>query len=88
MIKPVGYRILVQREDKKERTDSGLYLPETSKEKPNVGKVIALGSEGDKKYDMSVGERVMFSKYDGVEVTDDGTDYVLLSADSVLAIIK
>jgi chaperonin GroES len=88
MIKPVGYRILVQREDKKERTDSGLYLPETSKEKPNVGKVIALGSEGDKKYDMSVGERVMFSKYDGVEVTDEGTDYVLLSADSVLAIIK
>lgn len=88
MIKPVGYRILVQREDKKERTDSGLYLPETSKEKPNVGKVIAMGSEGDKKYDMSVGERVMFSKYDGVEVTDEGTDYVLLSADSVLAIIK
>lgn len=88
MIKPVGYRILVQREDKKERTDSGLYLPETSKEKPNVGKVIALGSEGDKKYDMSVGERVMFSKYDGVEVTDEGTAYVLLSADSVLAIIK
>jgi chaperonin GroES len=88
MIKPVGYRILVQREDKKERTDSGLYLPETSKEKPNVGKVIAIGSEGDKKYDMSVGERVMFSKYDGVEVTDEGTDYVLLSADSVLAIIK
>ena len=88
MIKPVGYRILVQREDKKERTDSGLYLPETSKEKPNVGKVIALGSEGDKKYDMSVGERVMFSKYDGVEVTDEGIDYVLLSADSVLAIIK
>lgn len=88
MIKPVGYRILVQREDKKERTDSGLYLPETSKEKPNVGKVIALGSEGDKKYDMSVGDRVMFSKYDGVEVTDEGTDYVLLSADSVLAIIK
>lgn len=88
MIKPVGYRILVQREDKKERTDSGLYLPEASKEKPNVGKVIALGSEGDKKYDMSVGERVMFSKYDGVEVTDEGTTYVLLSADSVLAIIK
>ena len=88
MIKPVGYRILVQREDKKERTDSGLYLPEASKEKPNVGKVIALGSEGDKKYDMSVGERVMFSKYDGVEVTDEGNTYVLLSADSVLAIIK
>lgn len=88
MIKPVGYRILVQREEKKERTESGLYLPDNSKEKPNVGKVISLGSEGDKKYDMSVGERVMFSKYDGVEVTDEGTDYVLLSADSVLAIIK
>jgi chaperonin GroES len=87
MIKPVGYRILVQREDKKERTDSGLYLPETSKEKPNVGRVIAIGSEGEKKYDMVIGDRVMFSKYDGVEVTDEGNDYVLLSADSVLAII-
>ena len=87
MIKPIGYRILVQREDKKERTDSGLYLPETSKEKPNVGRVIAIGSEGEKKYDMAIGDRVMFSKYDGVEVTDEGNDYVLLSADSVLAII-
>ena len=87
MIKPVGYRILVQREDKKERTDSGLYLPETSKEKPNVGRVIAIGSEGDKKYEMIIGDRVMFSKYDGIEVTDEGNEYVLLSADSVLAII-
>lgn len=87
MIKPVGYRILVQREEKKERTDSGLYLPDNSKEKPNVGRVIATGSEGDKKYEMAIGDRVMFSKYDGIEVTDDGNDYVLLSADSVLAII-
>lgn len=87
MIKPVGYRILVQREDKKERTESGLYLPDNSKEKPNIGKVIAIGSEGDKKYDMHIGDRVMFSKYDGVEVTDEGNEYVLLSADSVLAIL-
>lgn len=87
MIKPLGYRILVKREDKKERTESGLYLPDNSKEKPNIGVVVATGSEGDKKYEMLIGDRVMFSKYDGIEVTDEGNNYVLLSADSVLAII-
>lgn len=91
MIKPVGKKILVKREERKERTTSGLYLPDQSKETSNEATVIALGIiPGDEKYEFPVkeGDKVLISRYDGTEVSYNDEKYILISVDSVLALIN
>jgi chaperonin GroES len=94
-IKPLEDRILVQTLEAEQTTASGLVIPDTAKEKPQEGKVIAVGpgrfdDDGDKRVplDISVGDVVIYSKYGGTEVKYDGEEYLLLSARDVLAVIE
>ncbi|MGA0078661.1 MAG: co-chaperone GroES [Candidatus Nanopelagicales bacterium] len=93
-IKPLEDRILVEVLDAETTTASGLVIPDTAKEKPQEGKVLAVGpgrfnEDGDARLplDINVGDTVVFSKYGGTELNYDGKDYLLLSSRDVLAVI-
>ena len=93
-LKPLGDRIVVKVLEREEKTKSGLYLPDTAKEKPTEGEVIAVGSgkvldNGQKlPIEVKVGDRIIFSKSAGTEVKLDGEDYVIFSERDVLAIVE
>ena len=94
-IKPLEDRILVQPLDAEQTTASGLVIPDTAKEKPQEGKVLAVGpgrfdDDGEKRIplDIKVGDTVIYSKYGGTEVKYNGEEYLLLSARDVLAIVE
>ncbi|MEQ9092174.1 MAG: co-chaperone GroES, partial [Balneola sp.] len=82
-IKPLGDRVLVQADAAEEKTSSGLYIPDTAKEKPQQGTVIAVGAgkvENGNKIDMTVkkGDKVLYGKYAGTEVSFDGEEYLIM----------
>ena len=94
-IKPLEDRIVVKPLDAEQTTASGLVIPDTAKEKPQEGEVLAVGpgrfdDDGDKRIplDVKVGDTVLYSKYGGTEVTYSGEEYLILSARDVLAIIE
>ena len=93
-IKPIGEKILVKRLEAEAKTAGGIVLPDTAKEKPKEGKVIALGDgkvldSGERAaFQVKKGERIIFSSYAGTEVTVDGQEYMLMSEDDILAIIE
>jgi len=93
-IKPLEDRILVQPLDAEQTTQSGLVIPDTAKEKPQEGKVLAVGpgrfdDDGDRiPMDVSVGDVVVYSKYGGTEIKYGGEEYLILSARDVLAIVE
>jgi chaperonin GroES len=94
-IKPLEDRILVQTLDAEQTTASGLVIPDTAKEKPQEGKVLAVGpgrfdEDGDKRIplDIKVGDVVIYSKYGGTEVKYNNEDYLILSARDVLAVVE
>lgn len=94
-IKPLEDRILVQTLEAEQTTASGLVIPDTAKEKPQEGQVLAVGpgrfdEDGEKRIplDIKVGDIVIYSKYGGTEVKYDGQEYLLLSARDVLAIVE
>ncbi|NCA18291.1 MAG: co-chaperone GroES [Actinobacteria bacterium] len=92
-IKPLEDRIVVKPSDAEQTTASGLVIPDTAKEKPQEGEVVAVGpgrfDDGVRvPMDVKVGDRVMYSKYGGTEVKLKGTEYLVLSARDILAIIE
>ena len=92
-IKPLEDRVLVQPLEAEQTTASGLVIPDTAKEKPQEGKVLAVGPgrfEDGKRLplDISEGDIVVYSKYGGTEVKYDGQEYLILSARDVLAIVN
>ena len=94
-IKPLEDRILVQPLDAEQTTASGLVIPDTAKEKPQEGKVLAVGpgrfdDAGAKRIplDVAVGNVVIYSKYGGTEVKYNGQEYLLLSARDILAVVE
>ena len=94
-IKPLEDRILVQPLDAEQTTASGLVIPDTAKEKPQEGKVLAVGpgrfdEDGEKRIpmDIAVGDVVVYSKYGGTEIKFEGEDYLILSARDVLAVVS
>jgi chaperonin GroES len=93
-IKPLGQNVLLRRLEAEEKTKGGIILPDTAKEKPKEGEVLALG-EGEldkngKKKDFQVkkGDRVIFSSYAGTEVKLDGDEYLILSEDDILGVVE
>ncbi len=93
-IKPLEDRIVVKPLDAEQTTASGLVIPDTAKEKPQEGEVIAVGpgrfnEDGDERIpmDISVGDKVIYSKYGGTEVKYSGEELLILSARDVLAVI-
>ena len=94
-IKPLEDRVLVQSLEAEQTTASGLVIPDTAKEKPQEGKVVAVGpgrfdEDGEKRIplDVKVGDTVIYSKYGGTEVKYAGTEYLLLGARDILAIVE
>lgn len=87
-IKPLADRVLVEPMAAEEKTASGIYIPDTAKEKPQKGKVVAVGP-GTKDEDMtvSVGDTVLYGKYSGTELKFNGTDYLMMRESDILAII-
>ena len=94
-IKPLEDRVVVKPLEAEQTTASGLVIPDTAKEKPQEGEVLAVGpgrwdDEGDKRIplDVSVGDVVLYSKYGGTEVKYDGEEYLVLSARDLLAVVE
>ena len=94
-IKPLEDRILVQTLDAEQTTASGLVIPDTAKEKPQEGKVLAIGpgrwdEDGKNRIplDISEGDVVVYSKYGGTEIKYNGEEYLILSARDVLAVVE
>ena len=92
-LKPLNDRVLVKRLESEERTASGLYIPDTAKEKPSKGEVVAVGpgkhADDGKRVPMAVkvGDMVLFNKYAGTEVKIDGAEHLVMREDDILAII-
>ena len=93
-IKPLNDRVLVKRIETKESVKGGIIIPDTAKEKPQEGKVIAVGNgkvtdEGKKiPLDVKAGDKILFGKYSGSEVKLDDKEYLIMREDDVLAILE
>ena len=93
-VKPLYDRVIVKRVEEKEQKHGGIIIPDTAKEKPMEGKVIAIGSgriekDGTKSpLEVKVGDRILFGKYAGTEIKIDNVEHVILREDEVLGIIQ
>ncbi|MBN2177937.1 MAG: co-chaperone GroES [Deltaproteobacteria bacterium] len=93
-IRPLNDRILVKRLEEEEKTKGGIIIPDSAKEKPMEGKIIAVGkgkkTEDGKvvKLDVKAGDRILFSKYAGTEVNIDGVEHLIMREDDILGIIE
>lgn len=93
-IRPLHDRLIVKRLEEEEKTKGGIIIPDTAKEKPVEGKVIAAGDgrikkDGTKmKMEVKAGDRILFAKYAGTEVKIDGEEHLMMKEDDVLAIIE
>lgn len=93
-IRPLRDRIIVRRIEEQEQVRGGIYIPDTAKEKPQEGEVIAVGNgrildNGSKvELDVKAGDRVLFGKYAGTEIKLDGDEYLILREDDVLGVIE
>jgi len=87
-IKPLADRVLVQPAAAEEKTASGLYIPDTAKEKPQKGLVIAVGNgKKDEPLAVKVGDTVLYGKYSGTELSVDGNDYLIMRESDIFAIL-
>ncbi len=92
-IKPIGDRVVVQPEAAEEKTSSGLFIPDTAKEKPQRGKVLFVGPgsvQDGKRVDMTVkaGDSVLYGKYSGTEITLDGEEVLIMRENDILGVIS
>lgn len=93
-IQPIGDRILVKLLENQEKTAGGIILPDVAKEKPSEGKIIAVGKghlldDGSvKPFEVSVGDKVIFAKYGGTEITHQSEQYILVKEEDILAVLK
>ena len=94
MIRPLQDRVLVQRVEAEEKTASGIIIPDTAKEKPQEGKVVAIGSGAKTEdgkiipMDVKVGDLVLFGKWSGTEVKIDGKEYSIMKESDIMGISK
>ncbi|WP_200762499.1 co-chaperone GroES [Nitrosophilus alvini] len=85
---PLGNRVLVERVDEPAQTPSGIIIPDNAKEKPLEGNVIAISKEVEEEGEIKTGDRVVFAKYSGTEINLEGKEYLILSTDDILGILK
>ena len=88
-IQPLDDRVLVEfEEEKEERTASGLFIPDTAKEKPRAGKVVAVGTDEDLQSKVKVGDKILFAKYGGEEIQVDGKDFRIVQRSDILGVFR
>ena len=94
MIKPLGDRIVIKVIEDTEQTSGGIFIPDSAKEKPQKGEVVAVGlgkmnEKGEREpMDVKAGDKILYAKYSGTDVKVDGTEYKILSVKDALAIIE
>lgn len=87
-IKPLADRVLIEPKEAEEKTASGIYIPDTAKEKPQRGTVVAVGSgTKDVTMEVKVGDEVLYGKYAGTEINVDGKEYLMMKQSDILAVI-
>lgn len=92
-IRPLQDRVLVERIDAEEKSAGGIIIPDSAKEKPQEGKIVAVGNgkRGEdgkaQPLDVKAGDRILFSKYAGNDVTLDGTEYIIMREDDILGVL-
>lgn len=87
-IKPLADRVLVEPSPAEDKTASGIIIPDTAKEKPQRGKVVAVGpGKKDEPTTVAIGDTVLYGKYSGTEISIDGSDYLIMRESDILAII-
>jgi chaperonin GroES len=87
-IKPLADRVLIEPKEAEEKTASGIYIPDTAKEKPQKGTVIAVGpGTKDVTMEVKVNDVVLYGKYAGTEINVDGKDYLMMKQSDILAVI-
>ena len=87
-IKPMDDRVLVQLVEEESKTASGIIIPDTAKEKPMIGEVIAVGTDEDLQEMVKVGDKILYGKYGGTEVDFEDKKYLIVSRSDILAIIE
>jgi len=87
-IKPLADRVLVEPAPAEEKTSSGIIIPDSAKEKPQRGEIIAIGDgKKDEPLTVKVGDKVLYGKYAGTEITVDGKDYLIMRESDIFAIV-
>nr|WP_317046912.1 co-chaperone GroES [Pedobacter yulinensis] len=87
-IKPIGDRVVVEAAPAEEKTASGIYIPDTAKEKPQQGTVVAVGpGKKDEPTTVKVGDKVIYGKYGGTEITYEGREYLIMREGDLYAIL-
>ncbi|MDH3344841.1 MAG: co-chaperone GroES [Desulfobacteraceae bacterium] len=92
-LKPLNDRVIVTRVDKEQKTAGGIIIPDTAKEKPQEGKIVAAGpgkldDKGNRiPMEVKEGDRILFSKYAGTEIKIDGVEHIFMKEDDILAVI-
>ena len=91
-IKPLGERVVIKMLEAEEKTQSGIVLPGTAKEKPSIAEVVAVGTgilnDDKKKDEIKIGDKVIIAKYQGTEIKVDGNEFTVLELKHVLAIVE
>jgi chaperonin GroES len=88
-IKPLSDRVLILPNPAEEKTAGGLFIPDTAKEKPLLGKVVAVGpGTSEVKMEVAVGDVVMYGKYAGTEIHHDGEDYLIMKQSDIMAVLE
>ncbi len=88
-IKPLSDRVLILPNPAEEKTAGGLFIPDTAKEKPLFGKVVAVGpGTSEVKMEVAVGDTVMYGKYAGTEIHHDGEDYLIMKQSDIVAVVE
>ncbi|MBN2280623.1 MAG: co-chaperone GroES [Candidatus Marinimicrobia bacterium] len=92
-LKPLGDRVVVKPATAEEKTSGGIILPDTAKEKPHQGEVVAVGagklkSDGERSpMELKVGDKVLYGKYAGTEITYDGVEYLIMNENDIMAVL-
>lgn len=87
-VRPLADRVLVEPEPAEERTASGIFIPDSAKEKPQRGKIVAVGNgKPDEPLTVVVGDTVLYGKYSGTELTIEGNDYLIMRESDIFAIL-
>ncbi len=93
-LKPLGDKVVIEVMEQEDKTAGGIFLPDAAKKKPQTGKIVAVGTgrvldNGERNsLNVKVGEKVIFSKYGGNEVTVDGQDFMILDEDQIYAVLN
>ena len=87
-VKPMDDRVLVEIAEEEQKTTSGLIIPDSAKEKPRMGTVVAVGTDEDLQEKVKAGDKILFAKYGGEEITVDGNEYKIVQRADILAVLE